>query len=164
MLASFFDVDVCSLATRESKLNAVGKGGRRGGPVGVLRDRLHRVTRDSCAGAACAGPKASMRPPAPRPKTRARRQFRGREPWTKAIVAVKKGRLAAPERRRIRLPRAQQASVSRGANVPSRLEEPATRLEDTRVSLSASRSPGRAHRRRLRHNHSSIDLRCHFAM
>jgi hypothetical protein len=60
MRASFFEVDVCSLTKMERQLNPAEKGERRGGPVGVPRDRLHRVTRDSCAGAACAGPKAHV--------------------------------------------------------------------------------------------------------
>src|ERR1035437_8717485 len=90
MMFSFFEVDVCSLAGTESKLNPEGKrrtargdGGRAFGP------HWHRFTRDSFAGAACAGPKASERRPAPRAKTCARRQFRGREARTRAILAVK---------------------------------------------------------------------------
>ena len=43
MLASFFEVDVCSLAKRESKLNPAEKGGRRGGPVGVPEGPIAQV-------------------------------------------------------------------------------------------------------------------------
>src|SRR6266852_1136426 len=91
MLASFFEVDVCSLARKGEQTQPGGKKeDGAGGRWACRRDRVHRVTRDSFAGAACAGPKAQTRPPATRAKTCARRQFRGREARTTAIVAVKK--------------------------------------------------------------------------
>src|SRR6266404_1700376 len=85
MLASFFEVDVCSLARKgEQTQPGEKKEDGAGGRWACRRDRLHRVTRDSFAGAACAGPKAQIRPPATRAKTCARRQFSGREARTTA--------------------------------------------------------------------------------
>src|SRR6266545_5793197 len=97
MLASFFDVDVCSLARKGEQTQPGGKKeDGAGGRWACRKDRLHRVTRDSFAGAACAGPKAHVRPPATRAKPALRRQVRGREAKTTVIVVVKKG-ATAPE-------------------------------------------------------------------
>jgi hypothetical protein len=100
--ASFFDVDVCSLARKGEQTQP---GGKRedgaGGRWACRRDRLHRFSRDSFAGAACAGPKAQTRSLATRAKTCARRRFRGSEARTTAIVAVKRRGTAAPERRQM---------------------------------------------------------------
>ena len=76
------------------------------------RDRMHRLTRDSFAGAACAGPKAHTRPLATRAKTCARRQFRGREARTMAIVAVKQEVQRLQKGVRFGLGRAQPAPAS----------------------------------------------------
>jgi hypothetical protein len=43
MLASFFEVDVCSLAKMESKFNRAEKGGRRGGAAGVPEGQIAQV-------------------------------------------------------------------------------------------------------------------------
>src|SRR6058998_291785 len=87
MLASFFEVDVCSLARKGEQTQPGGKKeDGAGGRWACRRDRLHRFPRDSFAGAACAGPKAQIRPPATRAKTCARRQFRGRETRRTATV------------------------------------------------------------------------------
>src|SRR5437870_10191149 len=103
MLASFFEVDVCSLARKGEQTQPGGKKeDGAGGRWACRRDRLHRFTRASFAGAACAGPKAQARPAATRAKTCARRQFRRREARV-TIVAVKKEATAPPERRQIRL-------------------------------------------------------------
>src|SRR5438876_4465411 len=92
MLASFFEVDVCSLArkgeqTQPGRKKEDGAGGR----WACRRDRLHRVVRDSFAGAACAGPKAKVRPPATRAKPALGDNSENREARTTAIVAVKNG-------------------------------------------------------------------------
>src|SRR6266849_4635420 len=102
MLASFFAVDVCSLTKRESKLNRAEEGGRRGGRRACRRDRLHRVTRDSSAGAACAGPKAQRRSAGHTRETCARRQVKGKEARTTAVVAVKSGQRLLEGRQTLR--------------------------------------------------------------
>src|SRR5437667_9404375 len=63
MLASFFEVDVCSLARKGEQTQPGGKKeDSAGGRWACRRDRLHRVTRDSFAGAACAGPEGPNTP------------------------------------------------------------------------------------------------------
>ena len=137
MRASFFEVDVCSLARRESKRNPVEKGGRRGGRWACRRDRLHRFTRDSFAGAACAGPTAQIRPPATRAKTCARRPSRGRAARTTVIVAVKKG-TSAPERRQTR--RAARSTGERSTGARTR-NEAAQRQRRTGRAAPITRYP-----------------------
>src|SRR5580704_5383819 len=63
MLASFFEVDVCSLARKGEQTQPGGKKeDGAGGRWACRRDRLHRFIRDSFAGAACAGPEGQNTP------------------------------------------------------------------------------------------------------
>ena len=104
---------------------------------------MHRVTRDSFAGAACAGPKAQVRPPATRAKPALDDKSEG-EAKTTAIVVVKKGATAPEWRQSPGARGTQQAKVCRRANG----QEPAgaaTRGADTlspthgwRVGMSLS--------------------------
>src|SRR5688572_8681910 len=92
MLASSFEVDVCSLARKgEQTQPGEKKEDGAGGRWACRRDRLHRFTRDSFAGAACAGPEGPHTPAG-----RARENLRSttiqrRETRTTVIVAMKKG-------------------------------------------------------------------------